>query len=103
VAALTVIFKRATALVAAVLTVLSLLSGVYFPIEVLPEALQALSEAIPFTWALDVLRASLLGGEVDELQLVGLLAAAAVSLPVALFIFRASVDRARRLGSLADY
>ncbi len=103
VAAFTVIFKRATALVGAALAVLSLLSGVYFPVEVLPGALQAVGEAIPFTWALDVLRASLLGGEIDSMQLFGLLASAALLLPTALLVFRSSVNRARRSGSLADY
>ena len=103
IAAFTVVFKRATALLAMVISGLALLGGVYFPIDVLPPVIEAVARALPFTWGLDVLRASLLGGEVDPVQLAGLFGAAALLLPAALFAFGASVERARRTGSLAQY
>jgi ABC-2 type transport system permease protein len=102
-AALTVLFKRTTALLGIVVTGLALLGGVYFPIEVMPEPIETIAKALPFTWALDVLRASLLGGDVDPVQLVGLFASVVVLLPLALLGFRASVWRARRTGTLAQY
>jgi ABC-2 type transport system permease protein len=102
-AAFTVVFKRATALLGMVISGLALLGGVYFPIEVFPEPLEGLANAFPFTWGLDVLRASLLGGDVDPAQLAGLFGSAALLLPLALVGFSAAVRRARRTGTLAQY
>jgi ABC-2 type transport system permease protein len=103
VAAFTVVFKQTTALLGLVITGLAFLGGVYFPIDVLPAPIQSVASVIPFTWGLDVLRASLLGGDVDPLQLGGLFASAAVLLPMALFGFAIAVRRARRTGTLAQY
>jgi ABC-2 type transport system permease protein len=103
VAAFTVIFKRGTAFLGVVVTALALLGGVYFPIEVMPEPLETVARAIPFTWGLDVVRAALLGGEVDPAKLGGLFASVAVLMPLALLGFRASLWRARRTGTLAQY
>ncbi len=103
VAALTVLFKRTTALLSMVVTGLALLGGVYFPIEVLPEPIETIAKVLPFTWALDVLRASLLGGGVDAVKVVGLFVSVAVLLPLALLGFRAAIWRARRTGTLAQY
>ena len=103
VAACTVIFKQTTALAGMVVSGLALLSGVYFPTDVLPEALQKVAAIIPFTWGLDVVRAALLGGTVDTAQLVGLFGSAAVLLPFAVLGFTSSVRRARKTGTLAQY
>jgi ABC-2 type transport system permease protein len=103
VAAFTVVVKRTTALLGMVVTCLALLGGVYFPIEVLPEPLEQVASALPFTWGLDLLRASLLGGDVDPAQLAGLFGSAAVLLPFALLGFTVAVRRARRTGTLAQY
>jgi ABC-2 type transport system permease protein len=103
VAAFTVVFKRTTALLGMVITGLALLGGAYFPIELFPEPLQWMASALPFTWGLDVLRASLLGGNVDPAQLAGLFGSAATLLPFALLGFTAAVRRARRTGTLAQY
>jgi ABC-2 type transport system permease protein len=103
VAAATVVFKRTTALLGMVVAGLALLGGVYFPVEVLPEPIEWLANALPFTWGVDVFRASLLGGDVDPVQLVGLLASAAMLVPLALLAFTAAVKRARRTGTLAEY
>jgi ABC-2 type transport system permease protein len=103
VGAATVLLKRAAVLVGLMLTGLSLLGGVYFPVDLLPGLLEFIAEVLPFTWGVDLLRASLLGGDVDPLQLVGLFASVAVLLPVSLMGFGAAVRRARRMGTLADY
>jgi ABC-2 type transport system permease protein len=103
VAALIVVLKRVTALLGMALTGLALLGGVYFPVEVLPDPLEAIAKASPFTWALDVLRASLLGGDVDPVQLAGLFASVAVLLPASLAGFAWALRRARRTGTLASY
>lgn len=103
VAAFTVVIKQTAALLSMVVSGLAFFGGVYFPIEVLPTPLEQLAAALPFTWGLDVLRASLLGGTVDPVQLGGLLASAALLLPVALLGFTMAVRRARQTGSLAEY
>jgi ABC-2 type transport system permease protein len=103
VAACTVIFKQTAALAGMVVSGLALLSGVYFPIDVLPGGLQTVAEILPFTWGLDVVRAALLGGNVDHAQLAGLFGSAAVLLPIAVLGFRAAVRRARQTGTLAQY
>jgi ABC-2 type transport system permease protein len=102
-AGLTVVFKRTTALIGLVVTGLALLGGVYFPIEVMPEPIEAVAKALPFTWGLDVARASLLGGDADPVQLAGLFGSVVILLPLALLGFRASLWRARRTGTLAQY
>jgi ABC-2 type transport system permease protein len=103
VAAFTVIFKQTAALTGIIGYGLGILGGVYFPIEVMPTPLEEIAAALPFTWGLDVLRASLLGGDVDPLQLVGLFGSAMLLLPAALLGFRMAVQHARRRGTLAQY
>jgi ABC-2 type transport system permease protein len=82
---------------------LILFSGAYFPVSVLPGFLRHVSEALPVTWSLDVLRSALLSNEIDGLRLAGIWAAVAVLLPLALVLFRRALDRARRDGSLGHY
>jgi ABC-2 type transport system permease protein len=103
VAALTVLYKRTVVLVSLVMTTLGLLAGVYFPLDVLPDPIKQLGEALPFTWAIDLLRASLLGGDRSDLALAGIWLSVAVLLPLSLVSFKAAVDRARRTGTLAQY
>ena len=103
VAACTVIFKQTAALTGMIVSGLALLSGVYFPTDVLPEALQKVAAIIPFTWGLDVVRAALLGGTVKTAQVVGLFGSAALLLPLAVLGFTSSVRRARQTGTLAQY
>jgi ABC-2 type transport system permease protein len=103
VAAFTVVFKRSTAFLALVVAFVSLLGGAYFPLSVLPQPLEAIARALPFTWALDVLRDALLGGDVNLLQLAGLFASAAVLLPLMLWVFSIALRRARKTGTLAAY
>jgi ABC-2 type transport system permease protein len=103
IAAFTVIFKRGTAILGIMFTSLALLAGVYFPIELLPDPIEQIGSALPFTWGVEVFRASLLGGEVDAAQLAGLYASAMLLLPLALVGFKASVRRVRRTGTLSEY
>ena len=101
--AFTLVFKKSGSFVSMVTQMLSLLSGVFFPIALLPRPLQWLSEAIPLTWALDVLRQTLLAGEVPVQRIAFLVGASFIAVPISLWIFRLSVLRARQDGSLALY
>lgn len=102
-AAVTLVFKRANTLIGLATSGLSVLGGVYFPISVLPDPIRVIANLLPFTWALDVLRSSLLQGDVDWRRM-GLLAVSNVILiPAALWTLDKAVTQARRAGSLTQY
>jgi ABC-2 type transport system permease protein len=103
VAGATIVFKETAALVGFFTYGLSLLGGVYFPVRVLPGALEALARVSPFTWTVDLLRAAFLGNPVDWWKLGGLAGWAIILPPIALTIFRAALDRAKAAGTLAQY
>ena len=83
-----------------------LLSGVYYPPEVLPNWLAALSYLLPTTYGLRALRHALINGAdlPDLLGDVGLLSLfALVSLPLGLLAYQWGFRRARREGTLSHY
>jgi ABC-2 type transport system permease protein len=87
----------------AVQGVVLLVSGVYYPISVLPWPLQLLGRASPMTYMLDGFRRSLLQGQstgqlAPELGL--LLAMGALLVPASLLVFGRAERRAKRLGLL---
>ncbi|HEY1358339.1 MAG TPA: ABC transporter permease [Thermoleophilaceae bacterium] len=102
-AAFTVVFKQASAVLGLATTAIALIGGVYFPVQVLPSALEFIANILPFTWGLDVLRSALLQGDAEPGRLGLLLAFDIVALPAALVLFNAALRRARRAGSLAQY
>jgi ABC-2 type transport system permease protein len=83
-----------------------LLAGVYYPVEVLPDWLQAISRLLPATYSTAALRRVMLGsgsfstGMQDLLALVGF---ALLLLPVGLVALRIAVRWAKIDGSLAQY
>jgi ABC-2 type transport system permease protein len=82
---------------------LLLISGVYFPISVLPEWMQPLARFSPATYVLEGMRAALLDGVgtgallgyLGRLVLIGV-----VAIPVGLMIFRQAEKYAKRTGKL---
>jgi ABC-2 type transport system permease protein len=103
VAAFTIVFKQANSFVGIVTQSLGLISGVFYPIAVLPRPLQLIGELIPLTWALDVLRETLLWGEVPTTRVLILVLTSAATLPFAFVLFHLAVKRAKQEGSLAQY
>jgi ABC-2 type transport system permease protein len=84
----------------------ALLSGVYFPVEVLPDWLRAVGAFIPLTYALDAARVALLGGAASgppAVTMAVLGAFAVAALAVGSFAFRWALARAKRDGSLSQY
>ena len=83
-----------------------LLSGVAYPVAVLPSGLQPLSRLVPTTHGLEAMRLSLLNeaslGDVAPQLLVLALFAVAL-LPAGLLAFRFAVRRAKLDGSLSHY
>jgi len=82
---------------------LLLISGVYFPISVLPEWMQPLARFSPATYVLEGMRAALLDGAgTDALlgHLGRLVIIGVIAIPVGLAIFRQAEKYAKRTGKL---
>jgi ABC-2 type transport system permease protein len=95
--------ERGEQMTVAVQGVLLLVSGVYYPVSVLPLPLRLLGTASPLTYTLDAMRASLIhGAGVGALapDLAVLLGMGAVLLPMGLLAFAWAERRAKRLGLL---
>jgi len=87
-------------------TLTGLLSGVLFPVEMLPAWLQTASAVLPTTHALRALRLTLTRhAEWADIQkeLLFLVATLILTLPCGLLSFKLGLNRARRSGSLAEY
>lgn len=87
-------------------SLLTLTSGAYFPLEVLPGWIQTLSDVNPLTAAVDTMRDTLLGdagwSDVGS-TLAILLPASLFTLVLGITCFRAALQRERRRGSLGLY
>jgi ABC-2 type transport system permease protein len=82
---------------------LLLVSGVYYPLSVLPVPMQIAGAASPLTYALSGIRASLLDGASvgAELPTIAiLLGMGAVLIPASILVFAWAENRAKRLGLL---
>ena len=87
-----------------VIAILLLVSGVYYPIEVLPNVLQKLGVASPATYVLDGVRMSLLeGAPTADLwsQIWPVLIMGVVLIPAGLWVFNLAERYAKRTGKLA--
>jgi ABC-2 type transport system permease protein len=83
--------------------VLLVVSGVYYPVSVLPEWMQAIAKISPATYALRGCRAAILDGAgLTDLwsDIWPLLVIGAVSIPLGLWVFRTGEQYAKRHGKL---
>jgi ABC-2 type transport system permease protein len=85
------------------MNILMVLGPVYYPVSNLPSPLQTFSHLLPFTWAVEALRAGLLRGDLLIGQLALLVLATMVVVPLSLWVFNLGLVRARRDGSLARF
>jgi ABC-2 type transport system permease protein len=95
--------ERGSQMTHVIIALLLLVSGVYYPIEVLPGWLQALAHISPATYVLDGVRASLVdGASIASLwpNIWPLLIIGAVTLPLGLKIFHWAELYAKRTGKL---
>ncbi len=89
-----------------VATLSGFLSGVLFPVEMLPRWLQMASVALPTTHALSALRKTLIvGSGFEEVgrELLILALMSSVTIPLGLLSFRMGFRKARRDGTLTEY
>jgi ABC-2 type transport system permease protein len=105
-AAAVMTLRRGSGFVGLGITFLTIASGTYFPIGLLPPWLTWLAEHNPITLSLDATRLALLGGAgwAAMLPAIRVLAPAAlVSLGLGVVALRLAVQRERRLGTLGAY
>jgi len=104
-AALVVLFKQTNAGATLVITGVTLLAGVYFPVALLPNWIEWTSQVQPFTPAVDLLRNLLVGTHLPDpawVELLKLVGFTAAMLPLSLLCLRAAVARARRQGTIIE-
>ena len=95
--------ERGAQMTHVIIAVLLLISGVYYPIDVLPQALQTLSILSPATYVLEGVRAALLeNAGMDELIafIVPALVIGLVAVPLGLQAFAQAERYAKRAGKL---
>jgi ABC-2 type transport system permease protein len=99
-------FKQTNAGAAFVVTAITLVAGLYFPVSLLPDWIEWTSHVQPFTPLTDLLRHFLVGtpmpGSVGG-AIAKLLGFTVVTFAPALLILRASVRRSRRNGTITEY
>jgi ABC-2 type transport system permease protein len=105
-AAMIIVFKQGDPLEWIFSMISGLLSGVFFPVKVLPEFLQKISLFLPNTYALEALRKSLLNN--TSLSTVGkeiavLFLFSMITIPAGIILFHWGFNRARKDGSLVHY
>jgi ABC-2 type transport system permease protein len=105
VTALVFVIKRVGAGAGFLVTVLSLVAGVLFPVALLPDWIEWMSEVQPLTPALDLLRHLVVGSPIDSVwKTAGRLAAfAAVLLPASIVVLQACLRHAQRHGTVLEY
>jgi ABC-2 type transport system permease protein len=107
VAAATMIHTKRAAVVVGVADILfTVVGGVLYPLQLLPQWAQVISHALPISYGLDALRRSLSpqpSWSVVAADCAILAGFTIVLVPLALRLFEWSVERARRRGSLAQY
>ena len=105
-AAAIVTFRRGMGVLGAIMGILGLVSGAFFPLTLLPEWLQRLAEANPVAIVMEGTRTALIGGGdwsaigSDVLVLAPL---SAFALFAGVAAFRAALAREHRLGTLGLY
>jgi ABC-2 type transport system permease protein len=89
-----------------VILVIALISGLYFPVALLPDWVQWTSEVQPFTPAVDLLRWSLAGQALEDsawLELAKLAGFAVVMVPIAIVVMAAMLRQSRRRGTILEF
>ena len=103
-ACLVVLYKRDFSLW--INTIFRLLGGVLFPITILPLGVRFFSYLIPITYSLDGMRLALLKGyTLAQLynNIMALLLFIIILTPISVYLFKYSINKARKDGTLTEY
>jgi ABC-2 type transport system permease protein len=101
-----VTFKQTNAGATFIITGVTLLAGVYFPVTLLPNWIEWASEVQPFTPAVDLLRHFLVDTPLRasmSVEFLKLILFPAVMLPLSTATLGAAVRRSRRQGTITEY
>jgi len=101
-----VLYKQTNAGSTFVITVVTLLAGVYFPVTLLPGWIRWASDVQPFTPGVDLLRNLVVGTPLPDpawLDVVKLVGFPLALMPLALLALRGAVRRGRRRGTIIEY
>ncbi|MGQ9706585.1 MAG: ABC transporter permease [bacterium] len=101
-----IVYKRGNPIIIAYSGLSYLVSGIYFPYEILPLPLRIVSKVIPLTYTLDGLRKSiLLGFGLSQIsrEIVVLSVMVVIFLPLGIFVLKWAENKAKRDASLTQY
>lgn len=104
--AMVMAFKQVSNASGFLVTAIAIVGGLYFPIALLPGWIQWASDVQPFTPATDLLRHLLVGAPLVHpfaIELLKLIAFAAVLLPVAFYLLKKAIRYGQRAGTIAEY
>jgi ABC-type polysaccharide/polyol phosphate export permease len=82
---------------------LPVLSGAFFPVRLLPRPIDSIAEALPLSKAIVLVRDGVDSATFSPGRAAVMFATLALATPLVLLLFRASVDYARRRGSLSHH
>ena len=105
-AALVLVIKQATVGVALILAAVSLVSGLYFPVDLLPTWIRWAADVQPFTPMLDLMRHLVVDAPLRDpvsLQLIKIVGFTAVTVPLSVWVLGRAVRFTRRRGTIIEY
>jgi ABC-type multidrug transport system permease subunit len=102
-AAFVMVFKRGETATTMIVGGLGLIGGVLYPVSELSRPLRILADALPFTWALEVMRAAVLGAQSDLIRLGEVWAVTVVAFPVSIWVFSYALTHAKKKGTVGQY
>jgi ABC-2 type transport system permease protein len=101
-----VAFKQAASATQFIVSGVAIVGGLYFPISLLPGWIRWAADVQPFTPATDLLRHLLVDAPLTHpagIELLKLVAFAAVLLPLGFALLRAAIRYGQRAGTIAEY
>ncbi len=104
--AATLAFKQASSGTTWVVAGISLISGLYFPVTLLPDWIQWMSDVQPFTPATELLRHVLVDTPLTEsawLSLAKMIGFTVVLLPLSFRLVKVALNTGRRRGTIIEY
>ena len=101
--AVTLVIKLGDVLVGMVIYTMGLISGAFFPVDVLPAWIEPIGRVVPTRFAFDGIRSSVFLGGGWAGDAAALVATTVVGVPLAVWVFGLAINHAKRRGSLGQY
>lgn len=104
--AMVLVVKQVAAGTTWIIAGISLIAGLYFPVSLLPDWVEWMSEVQPFTPTVELMRHLLVGTPLIDpawLNLARMVGFAAVLLPGAIWVLRKAIRKSRRKGTIIEY